>query len=332
MSGAYGWGGKDRSADYDGSSSGGFSRAIRAYDPHPVYRRYDPDPPSRAAIPATPRASISFNPRGLTIKSEAANVLVVCQDVTGSMAAWIDEIFDRLPLLYGETQKYLGDDLEILFIAFGDEAFGDPIQVTRFGRGKVLDYYLTTINRHCDGGGNGVESPEVVAYYIVQNVDTSSARNVYFYFVTDEGIPDQVKPGLINHGLGVAISETPSTKGVMDNLLLRGNVFAVLAKTHTFERCQPPRTWGQVLSPERLLILDDSRRVVDVMLAVMAKTTGQYAQFTADLKSRQGGTQHGEENIANVHQTIALVNDGSPKSPTIKAGTRRLLPGPDDKA
>ena len=66
------------------------------------------------------------------IRSESNNPLIIAVDVTGSMASWPFEIFDRLPLLYNTLSQYR-EDLEICFAAIGDAAYDDwPLQVTTF--------------------------------------------------------------------------------------------------------------------------------------------------------------------------------------------------------
>ena len=56
------------------------------------------------------------------VRSTSANPLIVAVDVTGSMANWPLEIFDRLPLLYNTLSQYR-EDLEICFIAIGDAGY-----------------------------------------------------------------------------------------------------------------------------------------------------------------------------------------------------------------
>lgn len=337
MSGSYGWNGRDRSLDSVPAGTG-FTRARQAYnDPSPARSRVLPSAPdddksvrypASQVVAAALTPYLDLAPRAL--KSTAANVLVVEVDVTGSMREWIQEIFDRLPLLYKETQKYLGDDLEILFIGFGDVAFHDKIEVASFGRGQVLDTYITAFDKNANGGGNGIESAEVVAVYVDKMVDTSTAKNVYMYTITDEGLAATVEPSLVRRGVNVACEREP-TKNVYDRLLMKGCVYTLFAATNTGRNSGYEKTWVDVLGRERVLPLNDARRVVDVMLGVMAKLTDQLDQFTQDLHARQGGTKFGSVNIANVHQTIALVNNGSPKPPQITGGTKRLILDGDGK-
>src|SRR5436190_1151633 len=59
------------------------------------------------------------DPRGKRISSTGTNPIVVAVDVTGSMATWPAEIFDRLPLLYQTLSQYR-PDVEVSFVAIGD--------------------------------------------------------------------------------------------------------------------------------------------------------------------------------------------------------------------
>lgn len=351
MSGRFGWTGNSRADDsvplkknYSKNYSSDDEDVATPSKSHTynsqAYRGRAYTPKSQALQIVSPAANgVDLNPKRL--KSNAKNVLVVCMDVTGSLSEWTGELFQRLPLLYTEAQKYLGSDLEVLFLAFGDVAYGDPIQVTQFGRGQILDTYLDSLSKTAIGGGNGVESPDIVAVYLADNVDTSSATNVYTYFVTDEGIPQTVDsswceralPGLYKYGKAIpqvcGKNEMLMTKKVFECLSGRGAVFAIVANTNAYGPQGYQRTrqsWHTVLGQERVLLLDDARRLVDVMLGVMAKLTHQYVQYTQDLASRQKGTQYGDENMRNVHQTLMLVgNSPDSKLHTPTTGTKSLI-------
>ncbi len=350
MSGNYGWGGRDRSDDYSDNYGTGYSGAYRSYNStskSSYVRSTNTNPNTYAddysdyVAPATPvvnvsvvkkvAPTISLDPKGLKLKSTADNVIIVGLDVTGSMGEWRQEILNRLALLYGEAQKYLGNSLEILFIGFGDHRYNDKIEVTRFGSDKILDSYLASLDLNAWGGGNRVESPEMVAAYVATSVDTSSAKNVYFYLITDEGIDTNIDANAFKNLFGECEQIPADTKKTFESLFIRMKVFCVFAITNSYgtDATDSIRAeWDNMLGKQRVLALDDSRRVVDVMLGSLSKTVGKYDTFTADLNTRQGGTVYGDVNIATVHKTIALVDDGSPATPKLPSGggTKRLLP------
>lgn len=334
MSGAFGWGGKDRAADYSGTT--GFGSAYGAYQ--------QPASSARGALagagvlradsaavpsPGGPAAAspVDLSPKDLVAESD--NVLIVSMDVTGSMGAWRHEIYQRMPLLYKEAQTLLGQSLAILFIAFGDVKFGDRIWVTKFGAGPELDGLLDSLPRSASGGGDGEESPELVALYLSQRVDVSRARNVYFWTITDESPAEMIDPHFAQHvGVQVPPSAVRTTKVVFDALALKMRPFVVLKRTEisSYDPNRIRGTWERTVGPERVLPLDDGRRVVDVMLAVVAKTTGQTAAFTAALQTRQGGTKFGAVNIDTVQRSVALVPDGAAPLQLPVARSKCLLP------
>lgn len=246
------------------------------------------------------------------------------------MGDWRDEIFKRLPLLYKEAQALLGQSLAILFIAFGDVKFGDRIWVTKFGAGPELDGYLASLPRQATGGGDEEESPEMAAVYILKRVDVGRARNVYYWTVTDERAADVVNPTLAREHVGVHLGAEDSheTRDVFRALALRMRTFVVLRRTDqsSYDADRIRSSWDHVVGKERVLPLDDGRRVVDVMLAVVAKTTGQTAAFQASLLARQGGTKFGAVNIDAVQRSVALVPDGAAPLQVPVAKSKCLLP------
>lgn len=317
MSGAFGWGGKDRAADHkNNGGTGGFGSAYGAYQPSAA----SPPPvrggPSVAGVPPVPPSVVAL--ADLTAKdltTDAENVLLVSMDVTGSMGAWRDEIFKRMPLLYKEAQALLGQSLTVLFIAFGDVKFGDRIWVTKFGAGPELDGLLTSLPRSARGGGDEEESPEMVALYVLKRVDVSRARNVYYWTITDERAAAEIDSHRARDHVGVTLgAEDPrTTRAVFDSLALKMRPFVVLRRADDmpYDVGRIRASWEQTVGKERVLPLDDGRRVVDVMLAVVAKTTGQTAAFQASLLARQGGTKFGAVNIDAVQRSVALVPDGA---------------------
>jgi hypothetical protein len=73
------------------------------------------------------------------IETDSPNPLIIAVDVTGSMADWPFEIFDRLPLLYNTLSQYR-EDLTIAFAAIGDASVDRwPLQVTSFASGFDLE-------------------------------------------------------------------------------------------------------------------------------------------------------------------------------------------------
>ncbi|MEK7614963.1 MAG: hypothetical protein AAB431_01105 [Patescibacteria group bacterium] len=349
MSGAFGW---IRNNDSNGAgtqhTNTGFVDAIQPYQhPQPGAPRVTHIGRSQTPPPAQPPPRASFAQAAASViarlpiptalhmlKSTAANVLILATDVTGSMGENPKEIFARLPLLYELACQYLGSrDTEILFICFGDARTDThAVQVAHFGRGPELDPMLTSFSLSCGGGGQGSETPELVAYYLLTQVDTSSARNVYSWFLTDEAGCDTLRSDLVQEWLGLTLNPAfTQAVDVFTALSRRMNVMTLLFDTGAY-RSEPRKHqrirpyWEEVLrSKEAIVPMEDPRRIVDVLLGTIAVMTGQLDLFTSHLQSRQLPTAHGAANVQAVLKSIALLGAGSVSTPT-GPGTKSLLP------
>ena len=343
MSGAFGWvkadvvgGGTrvhrpDDFAPAKDAYAGGAKRVDIGFDPN--------DGKSRKIDDFATKLGSKVIPNGMgVLSSTAANVVMVSLDVTGSMQEWPQEIFKRLPLLYVDLVRYFGsDDVEVLFIAHGDASGSDryPIQVGRFARGPDLDAILASLER--EGGGSGRqserESHELVAYHLVERIDTRSAQNVFAFFVTDEAGYDAVDADQVDRLLGAPVNrELVRTKDVLARLSVSADVYAVVCDTKTYNHPIAPEWWRGMLGREHVLILDDARRIVDVLLGVVAGRVGKDREFDLDLTKRQRDMRFGRDNIANVQKTLAIVRKGGtakllapPKEESAYRGTRGLL-------
>jgi hypothetical protein len=333
MSGNYGWGGRDRSDDYSTPYSGGGFTSART--PYATPADYSRPAPSRSATslrmtagPSKVLGDAELSPRK-HIKTTKDNVIIVSLDRTGSMGEWRHEIFTRLALLFKEAQKYLGESLEIVFMGFGDgPACGDDFHVAPSGCGPELDDYLVSLDQHASGGGNYIESAELPAYYVSQQIDTTAAKSVFFFTITDEGFYQTVNEEEIDGVLGLRMPpEKVNAAQVFQSLKTRMNVFLIKAETGCYDviiNKMNDKQWKDAVGDDCFVALDDHRRVVDVMLGVIAKVRGQMDQFSKDLMDRQGSTHYGSVNIATVSRSISMVK-GAPASPSIKAGTKSLL-------
>lgn len=335
MSGAFGWGGGDRrafkppkaAAQPSMATKQGFSRAKGAYKAPPAVSKTAASqiPSVRDVVP-----KVDFSPVRER-ETDAANVLIVALDTTGSMGSWREEIFKRLALLYKEAQGYLGDDIAVLFIGFGDSKFSDPFEVAPFGSGPELDTYLERMNKRSGGGADEEESPELAAFYVQNRVKMPKAKHAYFWVVTDEKAAPRVEERLARSVLGIDTAECPTTKVAFQMLLRKMEPFIILRRTDigSYDPDRIREFWVDVVGEERVVPLDDGRRVVDTMLGVVAKTTGQLDQFTKALAQRQGKTKFGNVNIQTVHASIAMVPGAGPAA-QIPAVSKPLLPAADD--
>src|SRR4051812_43516325 len=127
------------------------------------------------------------DPRGKRLATDSKNPILVAVDVTGSMAHWPAEIFDRLPLLYQTLSQYR-EDVAISFAAIGDATTDRfPLQVTDFAQGAQLDERLAALYGEGGGGGGSKESYELFAWFVQNRVSTPEAEKPFLIIYGDEG-------------------------------------------------------------------------------------------------------------------------------------------------
>ncbi len=343
MSGAFGWHKGNATGDATQASPGFFNQQPSVVAPSVTVKRVGqtqaqtPPPAVRPTIDAVVASQALRAPDGHhTEKSTGEIVIVIVLDVTGSMSSWPEEIFKRLARLYQVACDYFGtQEVDVLFIAHGDARTDRrPTQVGHIKRGQALELELAAFDRPQGGGGQETESQEIIATYLRDCLDTSSARQVYAFFVTDEAACDEIDPQLVDQELGINVrGRECNTKKVFAALAKRMSVYTVLCSTNHYRDEATKRIrafWEATVGLEHVLPLDDSRRVVEAMLGVFAKTTGQMDRFSQDLASWHAGTVHGRQNVKTVLASIALVGGKGPQAPLAlpKAQTRPLLPPP----
>lgn len=371
MSGNFGWRGDAR--DRDDSAPSAFHDAHRAYTPGTSYTRPTPAsddggsyraPFTRAADPPPPPTptypAVDLTPRIHSVT--ALNYLGVAIDTTGSVGSWRPELFKRLALLFlgsvellGGTVKRKGTSsldgppvttidgrkiLELQFIGFGDaDISSDTIEVAPPGSGPELDGYLHHMRKDCSGGGNDHESSDQALLFADRMVKLPEGiRQKLFVIVTDEPYPDVIDPEHAQRWLGITLQGPTPLSKVVDSLRARGwSLWCVQKPLSGDGYTQETRKkWQALLGDERVLPLDDARRVVDDILGIVAIQAGKFDVFTADLISRHDtpDNKYGKVNVRTVLTSLssASVVLGAAGKPMRAPQTKALLPAhPDTK-
>src|SRR5512138_1060864 len=172
---------------WDEDTSKWYGSGAYAYAPAPAASaRADAAERAKAAGPRTYGGKTGPNEKIIDpkkrIRSESKNPIIIAVDVTGSMASWPAEIFDRLPLLYNTLAQYR-TDVEICFAAIGDAAVDRwPLQVTTFAGGFDLEQLLGSLY----GEGQGGDAPEsygLFAHWVNTHVEAPNATETPFLIV-----------------------------------------------------------------------------------------------------------------------------------------------------
>jgi hypothetical protein len=248
----------------------------------------------------------NIDPKGLfpkTLKTKSEAPLVIGFDVTASMDDWPITICSKLPYLEFEGQEYLGDGMEISWCAFGDSKYDKyPFQARKFVKGNKLKKELDKLIHEKGGGGNGKESYDLAARYYSQNCDMPEAiRKPIFIFICDEGIYDSPNAEDWSH------TEKSDWEAAFAALCEKFSVYCIRKRYHGSES-SIHKQWVNTLGEDRVVMLEDAGRVVDVIFGLLAKETGRIDYFEDELKDRQGKDEDGDEKIDVVMKSLHSVH------------------------
>ena len=282
---SYSWG-SDDSTPRDGGAGYSYSSARGAYDPGP-----SSSGSSKSSSRSYARKSaVEKYPLDKKITTQSPTPLVVAVDVTGSMADWPQLIFEKLPLLYSEVKRYM-PEVEISFAAVGD-AYSDsyPIQIRDFGKDKDLDAKVNSLYPEGGGGGSGRESYELTALFYNKNCEMPKAKKPIFIFAGDEGFYENLDASTIEKYLGGSEAKNFDGKKIMKELASKYDAY-LLHKEYGSSDDYIVSQWKDAIGNERVLKLEDPKRIVDCIIGIVAASSGQFVDFSKRLSKRQTNGQ-----------------------------------------
>jgi hypothetical protein len=314
----YSW---DAQQDFDADAGA-------AYSFHDARKSYDD-----VAVAKT-SAQAFYTYRSDFLKTDASHPIVIGIDTTGSMEEWPAIFFEKLPLLYREAVKYF-PDCEISFQAINDfHADGEDValQPAPFGKGPQLDELIGQLYPCGGGGGQVMESYEIFAAYNSFLQAPQATIKPIAIILGDEAPFDEVPPAVCRH-YRLSTGEAVSSRVVFEKLHQKCDVFLVRKPYYEFGPRDEPivAKWRKLalMPAERILGIQDPRRVVDVILGVLGIWAGKASLFEEELVQRQDPAQV-QEVLGSLH-TLKLSRhqpDMSQRSVSVgaKGGakTRRL--------
>jgi len=214
-----------------------------------------------------------------------------------------------MPMFYGQIkmQKYL-DDPEVSFSAIGDAIVPEnpAIQVTEFGQGKSIDQLIKKLFLVGNGGVSEKESFDLAAYFYTERCKLTNSEFPFFFVTGDEGFYEQVPKQYFKEVFDINIgNEFISGRDIMKKLMTKFNVFH-LKKAYISQNKEEiiHKQWIDTIGEERVLKFTDPKACVDIMLGVIALTTGvrTLETYVKDMKIRE----QTKERIELVKETLKL--------------------------
>jgi len=263
---------------------------------------FDPDKKSsrdaeaaRAAAsgPRTYEARGGPNPKLIDpkkkIASDSANPLIVAVDVTGSMASWPFEIFDRLPLFFNTLSQYR-PDLEISFVAVGDSGVDRwPLQVTEFAKGFDLEQQLKSLYGE-GGGGDAPESYGMLAYWVNHHVTAAKAKRPFLIVFGDAPMHPKVPASEIGGLVGDSVSRDVDAIKEWQQTGQRWSTW-FLRRPGGRKGDEVDTQWKAALGASKVVQMMNEARAVDYAMGIVARIWGHFADFKSNMAARQPNEQ-----------------------------------------
>ena len=234
------------------------------------------------------------------LRSTSTNPLIVAVDVTGSMASWPFEIFDRLPLLYNTLSQYR-EDLEICFAAIGDAQVDQwPLQVTTFASGYDLEQLLGSLYGE-GGGGDAPESYGLFAHWVNTHVEVPNAAEPPFLILFGDAPMHPKTPGQqIAHYLGNQGKRDIDSLQAWQELGQTWNTWFLRRPTGK-PGDAVDQQWGRAISEQKIFHIQDEQRAVDYAMGLVARAWGHFGDFQDNLRARQS-----EDTVTSVSAPIEM--------------------------
>ena len=259
-----------------------------------------------------------------TIKTEARSPVVIITDGTGSMGEFPEVIFKKLPLLDLGIEDYL-EDAEISVAMVGDAGCDSyPLQVQGFTKGKGLVGAINKLKIEGGGGGNQEESYDLAALYYARNAEMPKATKPVLIWICDEGIYPQVDKDWASKYARTGIEAKMPSKAVFDELKQKYSVY-VIRKHYgggvdgdkmTGSNLRIQKQWEEYVGAERIAVLNEPGRVVDVIFGLLAYETNKQELFEKELEDRQLPDKDGAAKVATVRKSLLTVGKSVKKLPS----------------
>lgn len=289
---------------WDGDTSDWYGRKGYAYSDRTATKRESDAKRAKAHGPRTyekkqgPKEKVT-DPRK-HIQATTPNPLIIAVDVTGSMAHWPFEIFDRLPLLYNTLSQYR-EDLEISFVAIGDAKYDKwPLQATPFANGFDLEQMLGALYGE-GGGGDAPESYGLFAYWVATHVTIQPTEERPFLIVFgDAPMHPKVTRGEIEHYLDDSVNGDIDSFKAWEQVAQTWNTWFLRRPTGK-PGDAVDKQWSRAIGEQKIFHIEDEQRAVDYAMGLISRAWGYFGDFEDNMRAR-----HSEEVVVSVSQPIEM--------------------------
>lgn len=190
-------------------------------------------------------------------------------------------------MFYGQImmQSYISDP-SVSFCAIDDTHDRAPLQTTEFGQGVQIDQLISKI--YLESGGSGEQDRhevyELSAYFYLNRVELIDAELPYFFVTGDEDFYKKIKPDTIEKIIGGKGKDSLIEKifggkeidsfTIWKELCKKYNVFHLHKPYDNVLKKKELNQWKEAIGIHRILEMKTPKACVDVILGVIALTSG----------------------------------------------------------
>jgi len=210
------------------------------------------------------------------VGTDVKHPIVVALDGTGSMGDSAKIMLDKMPMFWGQIeQKGYLEDPAISFAVVGDAYCDDaPLQITQFEKAKAIHPWLEKLWLEGGGGGQTMESYDIAALFYNNKCDIDNAELPFFFFIGDEDYYREL--------------DNEPTEPIFQALMEKFNMFFIHWRYPTSSIDEKiVKSWRDLIG-ERLIVLQEPKAIVDVMLGLIAMVSGNrnLSEYIKDMKDR----------------------------------------------
>ncbi|HXV26894.1 MAG TPA: hypothetical protein VD862_02645 [Candidatus Paceibacterota bacterium] len=265
------------------------------------------------------------------IETESTHPMFIRTDVTGSMSGWPNTIFSKMGYLHHElATEYLSEDYAVSFGAISDVSDSYPLQVRPFASGEGLKENLKPDVLLVTNGGSGpgsyCEAHSVAALYDIRNAKTPKSIITPPYIIITDEMPYTVTPDDAGYAK-VELKRALTADKIFEELMAQYAVYVILkpygGESLTGDRMdsvtqQVYERWKGIVGAERIAMLPEADRVVDVIFGILAAWSGRIDYFKKEIEERQTKKQ-----VTAVYTALESIH----KLPSGTKSVKKLPPG-----
>lgn len=290
---------------WDADTSSWYGKSTYAYGKRGADKRADAAERAKSHGPRTYETKNAANEAITTpqkhISTQSKNPVIIAIDVTGSMASWPFEIFDRLPLLYNTLSQYR-EDLEICFAAIGDSKVDRwPLQVTSFANGFDLEQQLGALYGE-GGGGDAAESYGLFAHWVNTHVSIPQLDEKPFLIVFGDIYMHSITSAAeISHFLGDTLRQDVNSLEAWKKVSQTWNTWFLRRPTGA-KGDQVDQQWARAIGEQKIFHIEDEQRAVDYAMGLIARAWGNFGNFQDNMRARQN-----EDTVEKVSKLVEMI-------------------------